>query len=177
MSDLIERRSAINAIKELCLHYTPTKSVNHPHIDFVVEKLEGLPSTCINNSSRTPSTGYQPEISRPKSIWDEKPVRCPICGKKPKIYDYNCTVIIQCKDHWWSKDCHHCVWGAGITLDAARRDAIRIWNEDAKRITKGIECIMRTNNSIDTVYLPKDKDYKREQLTQILDGGRNIEFI
>ena len=44
MKDLIDRQAAIDAIKELCLHYTPTKSVKHPHIDFVVEELEQLPS-------------------------------------------------------------------------------------------------------------------------------------
>ena len=44
MDDLISRQAAIDAVKELCLHYTPTKSVKHPHIDFVVEELERLPS-------------------------------------------------------------------------------------------------------------------------------------
>lgn len=42
--DVIYRQAAIDAEKELCLHYTPTKSVKHPHIDFVVEELERLPS-------------------------------------------------------------------------------------------------------------------------------------
>lgn len=42
--DVIYRQAAIDAAKELCLHYTPTKSVKHPHIDFFVEELERLPS-------------------------------------------------------------------------------------------------------------------------------------
>ena len=42
--DLIERQAAIDAIKELCQHYTPTKSVDHPHMNFVIEELENLPS-------------------------------------------------------------------------------------------------------------------------------------
>ena len=53
MNDLISRQAAIDAIKELCLHYTPTKSVFHPHMDFVIEELTNLPSA-------------QPEIIRCK---------------------------------------------------------------------------------------------------------------
>lgn len=38
-------RRMIDAIKELCEHYTPTKSVTyHPHMDFVIEELKALPS-------------------------------------------------------------------------------------------------------------------------------------
>lgn len=44
MQDLISRQAAIDAIKELCQHYTPTKSVDHPHMNFVIEELENLPS-------------------------------------------------------------------------------------------------------------------------------------
>lgn len=44
MDDLISRQAAIDAVKELCEHYTPTKSVTHPHIDFVIEELQNLPS-------------------------------------------------------------------------------------------------------------------------------------
>ena len=43
MDDSISRQDAIDAIKELCLHYTPTKSVYHPHMDFVIEELTNLP--------------------------------------------------------------------------------------------------------------------------------------
>lgn len=43
-TDCISRQAAIDAIKELCQHYTPTKSVNHPHMNFVIEELEHLPS-------------------------------------------------------------------------------------------------------------------------------------
>ena len=45
MYDLISRQAAIDAIKELCQHYTHTKSVNHQHMNFVIEELENLPST------------------------------------------------------------------------------------------------------------------------------------
>ena len=45
MNDLISRQAAIDAIKELCEHYTPTKRVtHHPHMDFVIEELKALPS-------------------------------------------------------------------------------------------------------------------------------------
>lgn len=44
MSDYISRQGAIDAVVELCKHYTPTKSVKHPHIDFVIEELNNLPS-------------------------------------------------------------------------------------------------------------------------------------
>ena len=53
MRDLISRQAAIDAVKELCEHYTPTKSVTHPHMDFVIEELQNLPSA-------------QPEIIRCK---------------------------------------------------------------------------------------------------------------
>ena len=44
MNDLISRQEALDAIIELCKHYTPTKSVDHPHMDFVLETIKGLPS-------------------------------------------------------------------------------------------------------------------------------------
>lgn len=53
MKDTIYRQDAIDAVKELCEHYTPTKSVKHPHMDFVIEELQHLPSA-------------QPEIIRCK---------------------------------------------------------------------------------------------------------------
>ena len=70
--DLISRQAAIDAIKELCRHYTPTKSVDHPHMNFVIEELENLPST-------------QPE--RKKGEWimtdfpDEQTYKCSACGE------------------------------------------------------------------------------------------------
>ena len=42
--DLIDRQTAVNAIKELCKHYTPEKAVMHPHIDFVIDELMKLPA-------------------------------------------------------------------------------------------------------------------------------------
>lgn len=40
--DTIYRQDAIDAVVELCKHYTPTKSVKHPHIDFVIEELNNV---------------------------------------------------------------------------------------------------------------------------------------
>ena len=82
MSDLISRQAAIDAIKELCEHYTPTKSVTyHPHMDFVIEELKALPSA-------------QPEIIRckdcrknPKWEW----VGCPMTGKDTRKPDDFCS--------------------------------------------------------------------------------------
>ena len=42
--DCISRQAAIEAEKEMCKYYTPTKSTYHPHIDFVIEELQKLPS-------------------------------------------------------------------------------------------------------------------------------------
>ena len=42
--DAVSRKTAIEAVMDLCKHYTPTKSVNHPHVDFVIEALQDLPS-------------------------------------------------------------------------------------------------------------------------------------
>ena len=70
--DLIDRQAAIDAIIELCQHYTPTKSVNHPHMNFVIEELENMPSE-------------QPE--RKKGEWimtdfpDEQTYKCSACGE------------------------------------------------------------------------------------------------
>ena len=47
-SDLIDRQTAVNAIKELCEHYTPEKVVMHPHIDFVIDELMKLPAVFKN---------------------------------------------------------------------------------------------------------------------------------
>lgn len=41
--DAISRQAAIDAVMDLCKHYTPIKSVNHPHIDFVIEALQDIP--------------------------------------------------------------------------------------------------------------------------------------
>lgn len=55
--DAISREAAIEAVIDLCKYYTPTKSVNHPHMDFVIEELQNLPSVtpqqpCENAVSR-----------------------------------------------------------------------------------------------------------------------------
>ena len=42
--DAISRADAIKAVTTMCEEYTPTKSTYHPHIDFVVEELNKLPS-------------------------------------------------------------------------------------------------------------------------------------
>ena len=44
VGDMISRQAAVEEIKELCEHYTPTKSTTHPHVDFVIEELQQLPS-------------------------------------------------------------------------------------------------------------------------------------
>ena len=62
--DLIDRQAAIDAIKELCQHYTPTKSVNHPHMNFVIEELENLPSA----QPDVPDTNVGDMISRQTPI-------------------------------------------------------------------------------------------------------------
>jgi hypothetical protein len=41
--DAVSRKAAIEAVMDLCKHYTLTKSVNHPHVDFVIEALQDLP--------------------------------------------------------------------------------------------------------------------------------------
>ena len=51
--DAISRQAAIEAVINLCKHYTPIKSVNHPHMDFVIEVLQELPP--INPQPKTDS--------------------------------------------------------------------------------------------------------------------------
>ena len=75
MDDLISRQAAIDAVKELCLHYTPTKSVRHPHIDFVVEELERLPSA----QPDVPVTNVGDMVSRQQAIDAVQVVRCKDC--------------------------------------------------------------------------------------------------
>lgn len=53
VGELISRQDAIDAIKELCEHYTPTKSVDHPHMNFVIEELQKLPY--VQPTPQTPS--------------------------------------------------------------------------------------------------------------------------
>lgn len=42
--DAVSRADAIKAVTTMCEEYTSTKSTYHPHIDFVVEELNKLPS-------------------------------------------------------------------------------------------------------------------------------------
>jgi hypothetical protein len=79
MSDLISRQAAIDAVKELCEHYTPTKSVKHPHMDFVIEELQHLPSA-------------QPEI-----------IRCKDCGKR-KVCRTSTVWAVPPGDDWFCAD-------------------------------------------------------------------------
>ena len=87
MSDYISREAAIGAIKELCEHYTPTKSVTHPHMDFVIEELQNLPSV-------------QPEI-----------IRCKDC----KHFEYDHPYIIQGIPVLGHEVCN--AWGDGCKTD------------------------------------------------------------
>ena len=42
MGRILNEHEVIVALKELCKHYTPTKSTMHPHIDFVIEIIRSL---------------------------------------------------------------------------------------------------------------------------------------
>lgn len=44
MSDLIERQAAIDALKDVSEHYTDKGREWHPHVDFMVEAIQDLPS-------------------------------------------------------------------------------------------------------------------------------------
>ena len=72
--DCVSRQDAIEAIKELCEHYTPTKSVDHPHMNFVIEELQKLPSA-------QPDLGkYEYHYDHTDCIWyrPEARNRCPV---------------------------------------------------------------------------------------------------
>ncbi len=91
--DVIYRQEAIDAVKKLCLHYTPTKSVKHPHIDFVVEELGRLQSAqSQRNKGKWILTDFPDEqtyeCSACNEIWtfitgtpiDNGAYFCPNCG-------------------------------------------------------------------------------------------------
>lgn len=62
MSDLIERQAAIDALNEVSEHYTDKGREWHPHVNFMVEAIEALPSA-------------QPEIDelqKEVDYWHEK---------------------------------------------------------------------------------------------------------
>ena len=65
-NNLISRQAAIDSIKGLCEHYTPTKSVKHPHMDFVIEELQNLPSA-------------QPKTGR-RIVDEDGNIQCSECG-------------------------------------------------------------------------------------------------
>lgn len=44
MSDLISRQAAIDALKEVSEHYTDKGREWHPHVDFMVQAIEELPT-------------------------------------------------------------------------------------------------------------------------------------
>ena len=95
--DVIYRQAAIDAAKELCLHYTPTKSVKHPHIDFVVEELERLPSAhqrWIPCSERLPEANGRYLVTRGLNA----------CGALwNRVYIINYTDLMGLKSGriWW----------------------------------------------------------------------------
>jgi len=68
--DCISRQEAIDAVIDLCRHYTPTKSVNHPHVDFVIEALQKLPS--VTPKKKTGKWMQAPDA--PNCYW------CSECG-------------------------------------------------------------------------------------------------
>ena len=60
MNDLISRQAAIDALNEVSEHYTDKGREWHPHVNFMVEAIENLPSA-------------QPEIVRCRECkWWEK---------------------------------------------------------------------------------------------------------
>lgn len=77
VGDTISRQMAIDAIKELCEYYTPTKSVTHPHMDFVIETLQQLPSAEPERKGKW--------IDASHSLWDGATYwyrECNQCGYK-----------------------------------------------------------------------------------------------
>lgn len=72
--DCISRQEAIDAVIDLCKYYTPTKSVNHPHMDFVIEALQDLPSV-------TP-----------------KPVECDDCISRQQVLDFFKDDVYVCNE-------------------------------------------------------------------------------
>lgn len=83
--DCISRQSAIEAVRDLCEHYTPTKSVNHPHMDFVIEALLDLPSVTSQKSK------YRKEAKR----WKNKAL------KQKRVLDK-----IRAEIEEWQTDIH-----------------------------------------------------------------------
>lgn len=61
MSDLISRHAAIDALKDVSEHYTDKGREWHPHVDFMVEAIQDLPSAqrWIPVTERLPEEGKQ----------------------------------------------------------------------------------------------------------------------
>ena len=86
--DAISRQAAIETIMDLCKYYTPTKSVNHPHMDFVIGALQDLPP--INPQMKTGhwiKKGNQVacsncDFSMRKDLHRHWMRYCPNCGAK-----------------------------------------------------------------------------------------------
>lgn len=82
--DYISRQAAIDAVKDMCKHYTPTKSVTHPHIDFVVDELQNLPSADVVEVVRCGDcTKYDTHDHRCK-YWNHGVVVNDFCSKGEK---------------------------------------------------------------------------------------------
>ena len=75
--DAISREAAIEAVIDLCKYYTPTKSANHPHMDFVIEELQNLPPV-------TPTRPHGEWINIGSTIGLIDDYRCSICNHKPE---------------------------------------------------------------------------------------------
>lgn len=87
--DTIYRQTAIDAMKKLCENYTQTTSTKHPHIDFIIEELEALPSAqrtgrwIFETLDGTP--GYRPTVmfcSKCGRVSIADYSYCPHCGAR-----------------------------------------------------------------------------------------------
>lgn len=84
--DAISRQASIEAVMDLCKYYTPTKSVNHPHMDFVIETLRDLPPVTPQQKTghwiigKYKDTCSHCRCTYPKNIGFKN--YCPNCGTK-----------------------------------------------------------------------------------------------
>lgn len=83
--DTIYRQTAIDAMKKLCENYTRTTSTKHPHIDFIIEELEALPS-----AQRIGRWIYN-DYGNGCGNW-----HCSVCNKIPIVYDKNANFCPHC---------------------------------------------------------------------------------
>ena len=90
--DCISRQEAIDAVIDLCRHYTPTKSVNHPHVDFVIEALQKLPSV-----TQKENTGYWiDDADKIDAQFGRHTYKCSECGKYAEYFVSGTGV-------WWDR--------------------------------------------------------------------------